>query len=120
MLDGGYQYSMLTSGKEWAKQLPNMYIWLDYCCIPQPGAAAGGVHAAQHSDHREGEGDLVAQLKAAVNSIPSYLARSTMMWILVPPVKHESRWRARSVTTTRGAGAAGAASSSLRQALRWG
>jgi len=32
----------------------------------------------------------VAQLKAAVNSIPSYLARSTMMWILVPPVKHES------------------------------
>ena len=23
--------------------------------IPQPGAAAGGVHAAQHSDHREGE-----------------------------------------------------------------
>ena len=90
MLDGGYQYSMLTTGKEWAKQLPNMYIWLDYCCIPQPGAAAGGVHAAQHSDHREGEGDLVAQLKAAVNSIPSYLARSTMMWILVPPVKHES------------------------------
>ena len=89
-LDGGYQYSMLTTGKEWAKQLPNMYLWVDYCCIPQPGAAAGGVHAAQHSDHREGEGDLVAQLKAAVNSIPSYLARSTMMWILVPPVKHES------------------------------
>ena len=72
-LDGGYQYSMLTTGKEWAKQLPNMYLWVDYCCIPQPGAAAGGVHAAQHSDHREGEGDLVAQLKAAVNSIPSYL-----------------------------------------------
>ena len=89
-LDGGYQYSMLTTGKEWAKQLPNMYLWVDYCCIPQPGAAAGGVHAAQHSDHREGEGDLVAQLKAAVNSIPSYLARATMMWILVPPVKHES------------------------------
>ena len=88
-LDGGYQYSMLTTGKEWAKQLPNMYIWLDYCCIPQPGAAAGGVHAAQHSDHREGEGDLVAQLKAAVNSIPSYLARSTMMWVLVPPVAHQ-------------------------------
>ena len=89
-LDGGYQYSMLTTGKEWAKQLPNMYLWVDYCSIPQPGAAAGGVHAAQHSDHREGEGDLVAQLKAAVNSIPSYLARSTMMWILVPPVNHES------------------------------
>ena len=90
MLDGGYQYSMLTTGKEWAKQLPNMYLWVDYCSIPQPGAAGGGVHAAQHSDHREGQGDLVAQLKQAVNSIPSYLARSTMMWVLVPPVKHES------------------------------
>ena len=42
-LDGGYQYSMLTTGKEWAKQLPNMYLWVDYCSIPQPGAAAGGV-----------------------------------------------------------------------------
>ena len=48
------------------------------------------MHAAQHSDHREGQGDLVAQLRQAVNSIPSYLARSTMMWVLVPPVKHES------------------------------
>ena len=89
-LDGTYGYAMVTPGKEWKNKLPNMYLWVDYCCIPQPGAAAGGVHAAQHSDHREGEGDLVAQLKAAVNSIPSYLARSTMMWILVPPVKHES------------------------------
>ena len=74
-LDAGYQYSMLTTGKEWAKQLPNMYLWVDYCSIPQPAAAGGGVHAAQHSDHREGQGDLVAQLKQAVNSIPSYLAR---------------------------------------------
>ena len=89
-LDGGYGYSMVTAGKEWKKKLPKMYLWIDYCSIPQPAAAGGGVHAAQHSDHREGQGDLVAQLKQAVNSIPSYLARSTMMWVLVPPVKHES------------------------------
>jgi hypothetical protein len=89
-LDGTYGYAMVTPGKEWKNKLPNMYLWVDYCSIPQPSAAGGGVHAAQHSDHREGQGDLVAQLKAAVNSIPSYLARSTMMWVLVPPVKHES------------------------------
>ena len=89
-LDGSYGYSMVTAGKEWKNKLPNMYLWVDYCSIPQPSAAGGGVHAAQHSDHREGQGDLVAQLKQAVNSIPSYLARSTMMWVLVPPVKHES------------------------------
>jgi len=33
---------------------------------------------------------LVQQLKAAVDSIPSYIERSSMMWVLVPPVKHAS------------------------------
>ena len=33
--------------------------------------------------------DLVEQLKAAVDSIPSYVERSAMMWILVPPCKHQ-------------------------------
>ena len=32
---------------------------------------------------------LVEQLKAAVDSIPSYIERSAMMWILVPPCKHQ-------------------------------
>jgi ankyrin repeat protein len=32
--------------------------------------------------------ELVEQLKAAVDSIPSYLERSALMWILVPPVEH--------------------------------
>jgi len=50
VLDGGYGYSMLTAGKEWAKKLPTMYIWSDYLSIPQPGAA-GSTHSAQHSDH---------------------------------------------------------------------
>lgn len=31
---------------------------------------------------------LIEQLKAAVDSIPSYVERSAMMWILVPPCKH--------------------------------
>lgn len=33
--------------------------------------------------------ELVEQLKAAVDSIPSYVERSAMMWILVPPCKHQ-------------------------------
>ena len=33
--------------------------------------------------------ELVEQLKAAVDSIPSYVERSSMMWILVPPCKHQ-------------------------------
>ena len=41
MLDAVYKYPMLTTGKEWARRLPNMWIWVDYLSIPQPGA--GGV-----------------------------------------------------------------------------
>ena len=80
MLDAVYSYPMLTTGKEWKQRLPNMYIWLDYLSIPQPGAGGG-----QHSDHRQStdNSELVAQLTAAVNSIPSYIARSAMMWIAV-------------------------------------
>ena len=50
--------------------------------------------AGKNSDHRLiSAGDqrvleLVEQLKAAVDSIPSYVERSAMMWILVPPCKH--------------------------------
>ena len=40
MLDAVYSYPMLTTGKEWKQRLPNMYIWLDYLSIPQPGAGA--------------------------------------------------------------------------------
>ena len=87
-LDAAYSYPMLTTGKEWKQRLPNMYIWLDYLSIPQPGAGAG----TEHSDHRQSadNSELVSQLKAAVNSIPSYIARSSMMWIVVPPVNHAS------------------------------
>ena len=85
-LEAVYKFPMVTTGKEWAARLPNMYIWLDYLSIPQPGAGAG----TESSDHRQGQGDLVAQLTAAVNSIPSYIARSSMMWIVVPPVNHAS------------------------------
>ena len=31
---------------------------------------------------------LAEQLKSAVDSIPSYVERSTMLWILVPPCDH--------------------------------
>ena len=95
-----------------------MYVWFDYISIPQPGALTKKLSAEmvaaldangdgqisqdelKHSpvtktqDHRlmtETDAQvmaLVEQLKAAVDSIPSYLERSALMWILVPPVEH--------------------------------
>ena len=38
MLDAVYQYQMRSSGSDWAKALPKMCFWLDYFCMPQPGA----------------------------------------------------------------------------------
>ena len=26
--------NLVVDSKEWKERLPNMYIWLDYCCIP--------------------------------------------------------------------------------------
>lgn len=89
-----------------------------YISIPQPGAvvdaASDGLKKeldtdgngiidqnelvnakANNSDHRllsandERVLQLVEGLKAAVDSIPSYVERSSMMWILVPPCKHQ-------------------------------
>lgn len=120
MLEGVYQYKMLTPGSEWAKRLPKMALWVDYLSIPQPGALIqeasaelvedlddnhdgvvsmeelqnAKVHAS--ADHRQMAPadarvlELVEQLKAAVDSIPSYIERSSMMFVVVPPVQHQS------------------------------
>lgn len=48
----------------------------------------------EEQDHRKIQStddkirELIEGLKGAVDSIPSYIERSSQMWILVPPVKH--------------------------------
>jgi len=71
--------------------------------MPQPLAALPEVdgeaapHAGQVSDHRVAEGVtddvavLVEQLKAAVDSIPTYIERCAEMIVLTPSVKHADR-----------------------------
>ena len=63
-----------------------------------PPPRAGVVsHPGMVQDHRQqsaGEetdavmSRLVRELKAAVDSIPSYVERATILWILVPPCDH--------------------------------
>jgi len=56
------------------------------------GAAAhAGMIAADHRHSTETDtvvAKLVEQLRAAVDSIPQYVERCIMMWVLVPPVAH--------------------------------
>merc|ERR1719454_1143193 len=88
--------------------MKDAYLWIDYTSMPQPLASlpravdggADAPHAGMVSDHRHSASDvtvhanvslLIEQLKAAVDSIPSYIERCAEMFILVPSVKHADR-----------------------------
>jgi len=106
-----YRVKQLHTSAEWQAIMRGAYLWYDFTSMPQPaaagpnaaGAQAGpaGAHAGMvstHSDHRvcsEDDGEevsrLIAQLKAAVDSIPSYMERCDEMLVLVPSVRHQDR-----------------------------
>ena len=98
-----YGLQITTTPDEWKRRLPNALIWFDYMSIPQPGAGSDG----KSSDHRLAEGvadDVVEQLRDAVDSIPTFVERCSMMWVLAPPCRHAdvedqicdfSSWRSR-------------------------
>ena len=105
-----YNYKRIDGKATWSKFYEEGYIWHDFSCIPQPlahkakmegkdidGSGAGRPHAGMvGSDHRSGDHgemceimqQLVSDLKAAVDSIPSYVERAEKLWVLVPPVAH--------------------------------
>ena len=100
-----YGLQQTTTADEWARRLPKMLVWFDYTSVPQPSAADAGdaaqqVLARHNSDHRS----MSQQLAAAVDSIPTYIERCSMMWVLAPPCEHAdlpgvicdfASWRAR-------------------------
>ena len=113
ILEGIYNSKTVITGAEWVTRLPNMYVWLDYFSIPQPGASPHmkqtvdtATRKMSTTDHRQlfadgaevkldadGDGqitmaELIEGLKNAVDSIPSYIERSSMTWVLVPPIPH--------------------------------
>ena len=54
-------------------------------------ASAASTVRATTADHRHETGNLNTALQQAVESIPSYVERSTIMLVLVPTVKHSDR-----------------------------
>eukprot|EP00931_Biecheleriopsis_adriatica_P036954 TRINITY_DN21223_c0_g1_i2.p1 TRINITY_DN21223_c0_g1~~TRINITY_DN21223_c0_g1_i2.p1 ORF type:complete len:627 (-),score=117.64 TRINITY_DN21223_c0_g1_i2:43-1923(-) len=59
---------------EWKRALPDMYLWIDYSCMPQLGADS--------SDEQR------RKAASAVASIPSYVERCGLLLALVPVCKH--------------------------------
>ena len=81
---------MTTTRDEWKRRLPKMYVWLDFISVPQPTMVHGDGGNNGSSDHRMADvvTDLVQSLRNAVDSIPTFVERSSMMWILCPPCRH--------------------------------
>jgi ankyrin repeat protein len=84
------KYNKTMTSAEWAEMLPNMMLWIDFLSIPQipKGVAPGKVAADQ---------------QAAIDSIPSYVSKCSMVIVLVPSCVHKdtgintgfSSWRTR-------------------------
>lgn len=60
--------------EQWKKALPGMFVWVDYCCMPQV--------------NEEGGLTQWKQAAAAVQSLPSYVERCDLMLILTPVCMH--------------------------------
>ena len=65
-----------VTAREWAALVPAAYIWMDYFSVPQIG------------EYLQGD---TSDLTKAVNSIPSYIERSSHFFACVPAVKHNDR-----------------------------
>eukprot|EP00398_MALV-I-01_sp_L67-1_P000713 gene713-648_t len=77
--------------KKFASVLKNSLVWLDYMSVPQLRArhrrsAEGSGVASVSSD--QSAPDRLTSMLSAINSVPAYLQRSSIMIVLAPVVSH--------------------------------
>lgn len=96
MQQSQFKQAMVVSAEDWAKKLPTMWVWLDFIAIPQ----VAGMSVDDDAGNFKGE------LQSAVDSIPAYVERSSLMVVLSPLSEHRdkhascsfSSWRSRGWT----------------------
>lgn len=71
--------SVGITAKEWKNDFDNMYIWIDYCCIPQIEVDANP--------------ETIHQSSLAVQSIAAYVERSSLLLVLAPVCIHAETGR---------------------------
>ena len=90
-----------VSSAEWQAKLPHAYVWVDAMSMPQP---------ALEADESRVLG-CTAELEAALDSLPAYVALSWVLLVLAPVVEHDDlsdvicsvgSWRSRSWRCARG------------------
>ena len=94
-----------TDGRLSSQELAGIrdgHVWYDFFSVPQsmerwmaretdmPGRGVGGV-TALHSDHRHSSSAPPLGMVEAINSLPSYMQRSTMFVVLAPVCTHVDR-----------------------------
>eukprot|EP00930_Biecheleria_cincta_P068183 TRINITY_DN5537_c0_g4_i1.p1 TRINITY_DN5537_c0_g4~~TRINITY_DN5537_c0_g4_i1.p1 ORF type:complete len:662 (+),score=94.37 TRINITY_DN5537_c0_g4_i1:82-2067(+) len=79
----------ITASK-WQDSLPNMYIWIDYCCIPQVSVSTDDAS--------------IAAASKAVQSIPAYVERCDLLLVLAPVCTHQDTGKACNFATWRSRG----------------
>jgi hypothetical protein len=75
---GGMASKAKLTGKELKQKMPNAVVWMDFVSVPQPSA-----EKKEKSRQR-----VAADTLRAIHSIPFYIACSTLMLVLCPPVMH--------------------------------
>ena len=76
--------------EEWRTALPHMYVWMDFISIPQDVA------------YMTLEDEVGIQTKAkAIESIPAYIERTTLIVVLAPVCAHQNRNTACCLATWR-------------------
>lgn len=89
-----FHQNTVVTAKEWMAALPHMYIWLDFMSIPQLGArgtVTDTADMAEASGLTESQQKTAQDLRNAVDSIPAYVERATLLLVLVPVAFHINR-----------------------------
>ena len=81
--------------------LPYMYVWFDFMSIPQVGARGTAADIADRVNLSQSEQKAAQILTNAVESIPAYIERTSLLLVIVPVCTHLDRREACSFATWR-------------------
>ena len=83
-----------VASAKWMAALPYSYVWLDFMSIPQTCDFDPEGHISEDSGYftkaysDTSEGGVLKNLQLAVDSIPAYVERSSLLLVLVPICMH--------------------------------
>ncbi len=78
----------MPKSKNFSRMFRNALIWIDFVSVPQLKARHSGDDDQQDNSNEENVNG-VEQMMLAVNSIPAYVKRASLMLVIAPVVPHK-------------------------------